>query len=135
MSPENSEQPKEPLFHAPFQQPETPPAQQPPTVEPATPKVGGGPDKSKLPLIIGIAAILELLVIITLVIVVAGKSGSSNTNQQKANNSNTSQAQGPTAATPSSVQLTDDSISQDLSSLNDDKDFPQDKFSDQSLHL
>ena len=129
----NTDQPdKEPLFHAPFAQP----SQQSTNIVTSTPNEPGEKQpapKNRLMLIIGVLAVLELLVIITLAIAVASKSNStSNTPKTSSDNS---QAQGPTAATSSSVQLTDDSITQDLSSLNDDKDFPADKFSDQSLNL
>ena len=46
-----------------------------------------------------------------------------------------SQTQDPQPATSTSVQLVNDSIGQDISSLNDDKDFPADKLSDKSLGL
>ena len=123
----------EPLFHAPFQEPVPgqPVVSDGPTPEePATDK----PPISKLLLGIGIAAAVELIVIIGLAVAVASKSDTPTANGQNGK-ANSSQGEGPTAANSTSVQLIDDSISQDLSTLNDDKDFPADKFSDRSLNL
>jgi hypothetical protein len=124
------QQPNDPLFKPPFQQPSQPCVVMPTT--PAAPE--SGPPKSKLLLLIGIAAVIELLVIIGLAVAVVTNSGTTKT-PATAKSADDSSQTGPTAATSSSVQLTDDSISQDLSNLNEDKDFPADKFSDKSLSL
>ena len=132
MSPD--QQPNDPLFHPPFQEPNpAPTVVTSPTGTPPAPE-SGGQSKSRLLLFIVGAAVLELLIIIGLAIAVATNSNTPATTATKDDAKN-SQAEGPTAATSSSVQLIDDSITQDLSTLNDDKDFPADKFSDRSLNL
>lgn len=51
------------------------------------------------------------------------------------NNIQSSEGPGPQAANAIDVQQTNNSISQDLSSLNNDQDFPEDALSDKSLGL
>jgi hypothetical protein len=130
----STNQPNGQMFGTPFQQPMSPEVVT--SSNPPTPPDGNnnGSSKSKLPLVIGVLAGLELLVIIILTVaVIGGSDKTKNPAQTKANDS--SQAQGPTAATSSSTQLIDDSVTQDISSLNDDKDFPATKYSDSSLGL
>ncbi len=110
--------------------------QQQPVVLPPQPPVPPEETKqagNKLPLVLGIVAAIELLLIIGLLIAVAAKPKTSKTANNNAGN--TSQSQGPTAATSTSVQTGSDSISQDISGLNDDKDFPTKALDDSSLGL
>lgn len=102
------------------------PNQAQPTTEPA-------PKKSKLPMILVIAVALELVVIVGLMALVA--TNSKNTTQTKSNSSNNTQSLAPQPATSVGVQQTDDAVSQTLSSLSEDRDFPADKLSDKNLGL
>src|SRR4051812_46098031 len=96
--------PDQPLFHAPFLDPASQPDVIKPPADPVQP-----PNKSKLLPAVIILSLVELIVIVVLIVAVAANSKSKTaTNANK--NADNSQAQGPTAATSSSVQLTDDSI-------------------------
>ncbi len=119
----------QPLFHAPFTDPM---AVIPPTVSSPLPPVET-PTESKFKLLVGIIAGVELLVIIGLAIIVMANSKA--TPSTSKTSTSVSPSAGPQAATSNGVQIINDSISQDISSLNDDKDFPTDKFSDQALGL
>jgi hypothetical protein len=119
---------EKPLFNEPFQPP-TPPA----VVTPPTPEVPQPSDepKSKLFLFVGIAATLCLLIVVVVFVLAA----SSKKPSQKATGQTADQSQTAQAATSTGVQFSSDSISQDISSLNDDQDFPAAKLSDEALGL
>lgn len=125
-APQNN--PNPPLFNAPYQSPQAPE----PTFTPPT--VGGGSSKSKFLMAFAVISAIELLVIIGLAVAVISSSNDKEAPTQ-ANAKQASQSEGPTAATSSSIQLIDDAISQSLSGLNDDQDFPADKLSDKNLGL
>lgn len=121
-----------PMFGAPFQQPVQPVVVTPPT-EPAQPEPGGGGGKT-IWIVAGLIGLVLLVILVAGIILAAG-SGHKKTPAAAKTDGSSNQAEGPTAATSSSVQLSNDSISQDISSLNDDQDFPADKLSDQALGL
>ena len=134
MEPQQPQQPgRDPLFHAPFEQPPETSGGVVASSAPNPEMPESGPPKSKLPLIIGGAAV-GLLLLIALIAIVAS-SGSPKTKTTTGSKTDSTQVEGPKAANSSSLQLIDDSISQDASSLNDDKDFRANKFEDRSLNL
>lgn len=137
MNPEQQPQPQsgpqqppaKPLFNEPFESPleKAPVVGQMSAPEPAPEDQG----KNKLVLIV-IAAGVSLLIIIILIVVVASSS-SNKTGQKTQDAEKQSMELGP--ATSTTVQQTNDSISQDIGNLNDDEDFPSNKLSDDSLNL
>lgn len=123
--------PGSPLFHDPYHSPVEPGVSQPVAPLPIAPEEET--EDSKLPLIIGLVAGLELLIIIGLaVVLLINGSKNSPTPTNSGQNQNQSELG---AATPLSLQQTDDSISQDLSGLHDDQDLAPNKLSDQALGL
>lgn len=119
-------------FNAPYTAPFAPAPPVP--APPAEPTVssGGRPHLNKLALLI--VGGVGLILIMVILIIVAGGSKKPATTNTPATNA-TAQPAGPQAATATGLQLLNDSISQDISSLNDDKDFPTTKFTDQALGL
>ncbi len=115
----------QPLFHAPFNEPQ-------PAAPPTLP-VDSQP-KAKFGLLLTVIAGSELLVIIILAIAVMAHHAAAPT-ATKTNPTSTDQSIGPQTATSTNVQVSSDSINQDISTLNDDKDFPTDKLSDKTLGL
>lgn len=92
-----------------------------------------GPKRSsRKPFIIGgvIAGILLLVVIGVVVALSNGKKP-----VQQAPQEDTSKPEGPQAATAVDVEQSNNAISQDISSVNDDQDFPTDELDDKSLGL
>lgn len=111
------------------QQPGTSPVQ-PQQFSPPPPS----PKKSKkLPLIIGVSllAVTGLIVVASVML-----SGDKKTpTQQPEQTEETSDSLGPQPATAVGTEQTNNSISQDISSVNDDQDFPVDQLSDDELKL
>jgi hypothetical protein len=120
--------PNQPLFGGPFQQPVQPPPNVPVEVEP------DNSSKNRIIIIIAVVSVI-ILAVAGLVIIAALSSDSTNKKSGTAKDQAITKLKGPEAATSESVQLVDDLISQDISSLNDDKDFPADKLSDRNLNL
>ncbi len=89
--------------------------------------------KSKFLLILAAGAALEFLIIIGLIIAVS--SNSKAPVQKSKSSTSTTQSQASDVATSTSTQVINDSISQDISTLNDEQDFPASKLSDQALGL
>jgi hypothetical protein len=138
------DKPDDQLFGPPFPQPApgaviaSPAPGQPAQPAPVTDNNvagGNGGGGKKTFLIAGIIGGVLLLFLAIVVVVVLAGSGNKKPAGTNNSGSSNSQTQGPTAATSSGVQLTNDSISQDISSLNDDKDLPVNRLSDQSLGL
>jgi hypothetical protein len=132
--PSNQQQPEgqKPMFNEPFRPPVSPVVVAsgdggvtPPPVMPVQTSRG------KLFIGLVIVSIIELLLILSLAVVVA------TTHKPAAQTSDNSSDKNLTnsAATSTTTQFSSDSIMQDISSLNDDKDFPQDKLSDEALNL
>lgn len=94
---------------------------------------GGNPGttKSRLPLVIGVAAGVLLLLIIGVIILAS----SGNKNTKPPITDTNIQTQGPQPATAIGVTQTDTSISQDLSTINDDKDLVPTMLDDKTLGL
>lgn len=127
------------------QQPYAPNQSQPPTIygpalPPPSPTPAGqapfrppAPQKSnkKLFIIGGAVAGLVLLTIVALVVILTNGKKPPQQQQQE----ETTQAQGPQPAKAVDVEQANNSISQDISSLNDDQDFPADQLDDKSLKL
>ena len=125
----NNSQP--PLFNQPYQSP-VPPAPTPPPGQ--FNQINDSPrPKSKLPLVLAVVSAVELLLIIILVVVAA--SNDKTAVAPKTDSAGTSKLQAPQAATSTGIQLNDDAISQSLSTLNDDQDFPTTKLDDPHLGL
>lgn len=93
------------------------------------------PPNNKLLLMLAIGSALELLVIIGLVVAMAGGGNSKTPAQTTDKNSGSSQNQAAEAATPTGIQAINDSISQDISTLNDERDFAPAKYEDKALAL
>ncbi len=136
------------------QQPGPPPgpaapygAPQPPADTPGygpNPEPNGGPSvypvknppKSKRKLIIIVASALAALVIIVIIVVVVAGGKKPSTPAKPAQDPNeNSQSQGPQPATSLGVEQINNSISQDISGLNDDQDYPPTKLDDKTLTL
>lgn len=94
---------------------------------------GGAKPKNKLPLIIaaGVAGVFVILIILAVVIYNRSPSAPEQEQQQTP----TVDPEGPQAATPLDVENTDNSITQDLGSINDDNELPADQLSDDNLNL
>jgi len=140
--PQPAPQTDDKMFGPPFQQP-TPGAvvssanpPQPGQPQPASANDAGGGPSPKKPWLLAwiIVGVLLICLLVGVMIMLAANNSKKPAATSNSNSSN-SQDQGPTAATSSSVQLSNDSISQDLSSLNDDKDLPADRLTDQNLGL
>lgn len=130
----------------PAQQPQPQPVYQPAQAPLPNPQFGGpvvsnpgvpaaepAPKKSKLFTILAVTVAIELVVIVGLMVLVAANS--KNTTQTKSSSSNSTQSLAPQPATAVGVQQTDDAVSQTLSSLSEDRDFPAEKLSDKNLGL
>ena len=121
--------PNQPLFNGPYQSPA-------PVVQPSqqnTPPEPSGAGKSKK-LLITIAVGVVVLVLVILGVLLAVNSGGKSGTQTSANQTKQSSS-GPEAATSSSIQQIDSSISQDISNLNQEKDFSAEKLNDKNLGL
>ncbi len=104
-----------------------------PTPPPPAGAVIGGPKagKSKMMMIVVIAVVL-LVVILGAVLMLGKKPAKKAATKTPAN---TSQSQGPQPAKALDVEQSNNSINQDITGLNDDKDYPADQLSDKSLNL
>lgn len=126
----------QPLFQAPFTQPfQQPVVSGGPAGLPDQQPVGGPRrSSSKVMILLAVAASIQLLVIIGLSI---GLLANSDPPPAPSQTPAANQASGdrPAAATATSLQSANDDISQNISSLNDDKDFAADKLSDKTLGL
>lgn len=91
------------------------------------------PKRSRLPFIIG-GGVAGLLIIVSLAVVLTAKKPPSNI-KPKANTSDTNGSSFLRPANAIAVEQTANSISQDLSGLNDDIDFPPNKIDDKALGL
>lgn len=124
--------PTPPLFNGPFRDPliTTPVVS---TSEPVVPVVTPKTINKKLFIIIAIVAAVELLVILLLLAALANQPKS---NQSKINNlPSSSRSEEPKPTTSVGIQQANDSISADISSLNDEQDFPDGKFDDKAIGL
>jgi len=100
---------------------------------PPSPYLTPQPKNYKPFIIIGGVAGVLLLVAIGLVLFLPGNGKKKTPTQQTSNQSNTSQ--GPQAASAVDVEQANSSISQDVSGLNDDQDFPVDQLTDHAFGL
>jgi hypothetical protein len=114
-----------PLFNSPYQPPVEP---VPPP--PAQPPGSSGPSLKKALVIAGVVTLLILLAVL-----LAAMSSAPKQAKPQASNTQNSVNDGPQPATASRVQIIDSTISQDISILNDERDFSADKFSDKNLGL
>ena len=92
---------------------------------------GDDPEKKKRIIIVAAAAIGIILIILVVIVILSSGGGNSNNN----NNQN---GQSPGILNePSSLDIenANNSISSDITSLNDDNDFPQSNLTDINLHL
>ncbi len=89
--------------------------------------------KSKLLLVVGGIVIVALIMAVVLALVLGGKKEAPKIQQNSSSNSDSSGDAQP--ATAASVGQIDNSISQDISTLNDDTDFPVKLFDDKELGL
>ena len=118
------------LFNEPFVNPLGPPpaatAPLPETTPPATSK--------KLLLVLGALAGVELLLVIGLGLALAF-TPNTQTKAKAADSSSSSQAGVPQPATATGLQQTNDSITQDIGNLINERDFPATQLDDKSLDL
>jgi len=112
-------------------QPPAQPAPQQPQTDASFPPVNDDPDKKKRIIITAAAGIGIIVVIVIVVILLSSGGGKPNSN----NNQN-AQSNGilnePSAL---DIENANNSISSDITSLNDDNDFPQSNLTDINLHL
>lgn len=87
----------------------------------------------KLPIIIA-ASLLSVIALVVIVVAVMNGENNSPAKQQESSEE-TSDTLGPQPATAVSTEQTNNSISQDISGVNDDQDFPVDQLSDDQLKL
>lgn len=115
-------------------QPAVPPTPQPqqqtdtPLYSPDAPK---NEDKKRNRILIALGSLILLFVIVVVVTLALSGNGSPPAEETPANN----QHQGPQPAAAIDVEQTNDSINQDISSLNDLSDFPENELDDRSLGL
>ena len=100
---------------------------QPPTGMSTQPK----PNKNKLYILIG--AGVGLLLLFTVIAVLAGGNGKKQAPQTVSSDDAKSQLLEPAKALD--IEQINNAISQDMSNLNNDKDFPADQLSDKALGL
>lgn len=111
-----------------------PPGQPLPAVVSGSSPSGSQPPKNNKVLLFSIVGgSLGLLLIIGLVIILAGSKTPAP--KQAEPTTKTSQTPDSGAATASGIQVINDSISQDISSLNEEQDFPSGKLEDKALGL
>lgn len=122
----------QPLFNAPYNQPfPLPPTN--PTVSPMTPAPTPA-NSGKLFTLLCIVAAVELIIIIGLMVALAS-APKSNKSSAAAHSTSRAGSLDPQPATAVGLQQTDDSISQDISGLNGDRDFPVGRLDDKTLGL
>ncbi len=80
-------------------------------------------------------ALIGLLTLIIIILIVLLATGDKAPAPAKETTSETSQSQGPQPASAIDIEQTNNAISQDISGLNDDQDFPADKLNDKNLKL
>lgn len=132
-TPSPNQQPTPPVFRAPYEPPFAQPSVSPGEATPE-PELEDNKKNNKLLTITAWTLVaIELIVIIGLLIALAASPKSAVAPANDTANGNRSLP--PTAATSLGVQQTDDSISQDLSGLVDQNDFPNGIFDDKSLGL
>lgn len=142
MDPQNHEplQTKQPVAdpNTFFQPVATVTSPQPPVAEPVGQATqidstlpGTAAPKKKIFIIAGAALLVLLIAIVTIALL----AGSSSKKEKTATKPIISQVAGPVAATSASVQQGDDAISQYLSGLDDNKDFPAKALDDTTLGL
>jgi hypothetical protein len=93
---------------------------------------GSGGDNKTKKLIIIIAALVGLLIIVAIVVLAFSGGGDSPANQTEEQVSGDFYVKEPTAV---DVESVNNSISDNISGLNTDADFPEDNLSDQNLGL
>lgn len=104
-----------------------------PAPSPSGGQFGGGSGSKKKLLIIIAASVAAIFLILIILAVVMSNDGTPTQEQEQ--QTPTVDPEGPQPATPLDVENTDNSITQDLSSLNDDNELPPDQLSDDNLNL
>lgn len=146
MNPQNPYQQPSPQNQQPVQQPEVynsptlagmpygaQPAPQPQSTVTSTPLPSTGKKRSKGPIIIGIVAGIMLILVVLAVVLQGG--GKDNDANKPASPESTTTPQALQPATSIELQQVDNSLSQDLSALDDEKDFPNASLDDKTLGL
>jgi len=87
--------------------------------------------KSKKPLILAVIVVGVLLLVTTIVVVIASSSQNNTQNNQQ----QTEAPQGPQPAQAIDIEQANNSITQDITSHDNNKDFPEDQLSDKNLGL
>ncbi len=132
VSPEQSDG-TPPLFSQPYNAPDV----SPPTVSyPQTvPEPPASPARSKLLIAVLVIAGVQLLVIIVLAVALTASPKANPVTKTNSAADTGQSTSGPQAATALGTQQANDSISQDVTNLNDDHDLPANKFDDKALGL
>lgn len=125
-------QPAPPQDSQPPVNPQQPTAQQPPQQPSYSNDYGSGSDNKTKKLLIIIAALVGLFVIIAIVALAFSNSGKTPVEQPPEAVSGEFYVKEPTAV---DVESVNNSISDDISGMDTDADFPEDKLSDQNLGL
>lgn len=94
----------------------------------------GAPKRNRLPFIIA-GVVVGLLLIVTFIVVLTSKDKPAPTAKPQVSTSDTTGSSFLRPATAIDVEQTSNSVSQDLSGLNDDSDFPANKLDDKALNL
>jgi len=127
-NPLQPQQPPQPNIYGPVLPSPAPGVPPQPQFQPPMP-----PKSNKKVFIIG-GAVAGIVVLLIIVAVVALSGG--NKNQPPAEeHQETTEAEGPQPATAVDVEHANNSISQDISGLNDDRDFPVDQLEEKTLKL
>lgn len=122
--------PSPPLFNEPYANPLGPP---PPVTTPPAEATPPAASKKSL-LILGALAGVELLLILGLGLALASAPGTQ-TKSKVVDSSSSNQAGVPQPATATGLQQTNDSITQDIGNLINERDFPATQLDDTSLGL
>lgn len=83
----------------------------------------------------GAGALIVILIVVGLALTLSSNNTASKTATVSDKNTTSDQSQAPQPATSLSIEQTNSAISQDLSTLNDDTDFPAGVLDDQTLGL
>lgn len=132
VKPESMFQPSVP-YQAP-QPPSQPQAQTTPpqpSEEPEQPSVDGDVKKRRI-LIVIIAGLIGFFIILVIIVLLTSSGNKSNKSQTDQNSQSTGVFSPPTAL---DIQNANNSITSDITSLNDDSDFPTANLSDTNLQL
>lgn len=112
-------------------QPPVMPGVQPPQVQPSTPTPAPSPQGSKKKLLLIVAGVVVILVVVSLVVVLTSSKKSKAPQAQQ----ESTQPEGPQPAQAIDVEQTSNSITQDITGHDNNKDFPADQLGDKHLGL